>query len=187
MQTGDGRNPPPARSPSTPSRWCNAIPHRAATRMAPTSTWRSMHSRWPLPTPTSTPSPSSAATVTSLRWSTNSSSTTSGFSLSGPRLGDCNLTSAPPRPRRAGAPQPQQQRQQPHSEKPQQQPQPQQQPPPQQQQQQQQRQPHKRVALDLAQSMPLVERALGVLERREVRPQLGLLKSTMLQLDSTFN
>ena len=53
--------------------------------------------------------------------------------------------------------------------------------------QQQQRQPHKRVALDLAQAMPLVERALGVLERREVRPQLGLLKSTMLQLDSTFN
>jgi hypothetical protein len=43
------------------------------------------------------------------------------------------------------------------------------------------------VALDLAQAMPLVERALGVLERREVRPQLGLLKSTMLQLDSTFN
>ena len=32
-----------------------------------------------------------------------------------------------------------------------------------------------------------MERALGVLERREVRPQLGLLKSTMLQLDSTFN
>src|SRR5204863_87086 len=46
---------------------------------------------------------------------------------------------------------------------------------------------HKRVALDLAQAMPLVERALNVLERREVRPQLGLLKSTMLQLDSTFN
>src|SRR5579863_6280069 len=64
--------------------------------------------------------------------------------------------------------------------------------PPQQQQSserppQQQRQSHKRVALDLAQAMPLVERALGVLERREVRPQLGLLKSTMLQLDSTFN
>ena len=53
--------------------------------------------------------------------------------------------------------------------------------------QQQQRPPNKRVALDLAQAMPLVERALGVLERREVRPQLGLLKSTMLQLDSTFN
>src|SRR5438105_4291085 len=58
---------------------------------------------------------------------------------------------------------------------------------PPQQQQPQQRPPQKRVALDLAQSMPLVERALGVLERREVRPQLGLLKSTMLQLDSTFN
>ena len=52
---------------------------------------------------------------------------------------------------------------------------------------QQQRPPHKRVALDLVQAMPLVERALSVLERREVRPQLGLLKSTMLQLDSTFN
>jgi uncharacterized protein (TIGR00288 family) len=52
---------------------------------------------------------------------------------------------------------------------------------------QQQRPPHKRVVLELAQAMPLVERALGVLERREVRPQLGLLKSTMLQLDSTFN
>jgi uncharacterized protein (TIGR00288 family) len=50
-----------------------------------------------------------------------------------------------------------------------------------------QQQQHKRVTLDLAQAMPLVERALGVLERREVRPQLGLLKSTMLQLDSTFN
>src|SRR5579863_8985771 len=37
-------------------------------------------------------------------------------------------------------------------------------------------------SLDLQQSMPLVERALQVLERREVRPQLGLLKSTMLQL-----
>ena len=66
--------------------------------------------------------------------------------------------------------------------------------PQQQQHQPQQHQPHpqkqqqhKRVALDLSQAMPLVERALGVLERREVRPQLGLLKSTMLQLDSTFN
>src|SRR5689334_11320207 len=55
------------------------------------------------------------------------------------------------------------------------------------QQQQRPQQHNKRVALDLAQAMPLVERALGVLERREVRPQLGLLKSTMLQLDSTFN
>jgi uncharacterized protein (TIGR00288 family) len=42
-------------------------------------------------------------------------------------------------------------------------------------------------ALDLHQAMPLVERALQVLERREVRPQLGLLKSTMLQLDSSFS
>jgi uncharacterized protein (TIGR00288 family) len=76
------------------------------------------------------------------------------------------------------------------------QPQPQQQPPreqgPQQQQPQQQGPPPKhqqqrRQPLDLAQAMPLVERALNVLERREVRPQLGLLKSTMLQLDSTFN
>jgi uncharacterized protein (TIGR00288 family) len=41
--------------------------------------------------------------------------------------------------------------------------------------------------LDLGQSMALVERALQVLERRAVQPQLGLLKSTMLQLDSTFN
>jgi uncharacterized protein (TIGR00288 family) len=41
--------------------------------------------------------------------------------------------------------------------------------------------------LELDQSMPLVERALQVLERREVQPQLGLLKSTMLQLDSAFN
>lgn len=41
--------------------------------------------------------------------------------------------------------------------------------------------------LELAQSMPLVERALQVLERREVKPQLGLLKSTMLQLDPAFS
>jgi uncharacterized protein (TIGR00288 family) len=76
------------------------------------------------------------------------------------------------------------------------------QPPPrtaqQQQQQPQQQQPqpqgqrglppHRRPApLDLAQAMPLVERALQALERRSVRPQLGLLKSTMLQLDSAFN
>lgn len=41
--------------------------------------------------------------------------------------------------------------------------------------------------LELAQVMPLVERALQVLERREVKPQLGLLKSTMLQLDPAFS
>jgi uncharacterized protein (TIGR00288 family) len=55
--------------------------------------------------------------------------------------------------------------------------------PPQPPQQQQPRPP----ALDLSLSMSLVERALQVLERRNVQPQLGLLKSTMLQLDSTFN
>ena len=41
--------------------------------------------------------------------------------------------------------------------------------------------------LPFEQAMPLVERALQVLERRGVQPQLGLLKSTMLQLDSTFS
>jgi uncharacterized protein (TIGR00288 family) len=41
--------------------------------------------------------------------------------------------------------------------------------------------------LELGQAMPLVERALQVLERRAVQPQLGLLKSTMLQLDPAFN
>jgi uncharacterized protein (TIGR00288 family) len=41
--------------------------------------------------------------------------------------------------------------------------------------------------LELIQAMPLVERALQVLERRAVQPQLGLLKSTMLQLDPAFN
>ena len=41
--------------------------------------------------------------------------------------------------------------------------------------------------LELGLAMPLVERALQVLERRAVQPQLGLLKSTMLQLDSAFN
>jgi hypothetical protein len=41
--------------------------------------------------------------------------------------------------------------------------------------------------LDLNQALPLVERALQVLERRAVQPQLGLLKSTMLQLDPAFS
>ena len=55
-------------------------------------------------------------------------------------------------------------------------------------QQQQQRGPKDRPApLDLAQAVPLVERALEVLERRAVQPQLGLLKSTMLQLTPSFN
>lgn len=52
----------------------------------------------------------------------------------------------------------------------------------------QQQDPQSRpAALDLALAMPLVERSLQVLERRNVQPQLGLLKSTMLQLDSTFS
>ena len=37
------------------------------------------------------------------------------------------------------------------------------------------------------QALPLVKRALKVLSEREVTPQLGLLKSTLLQLDSTFS
>jgi uncharacterized LabA/DUF88 family protein len=37
------------------------------------------------------------------------------------------------------------------------------------------------------QVMPLLRRAMKVLSDREVSPQLGLLKSTMLQLDSTFS
>ena len=41
--------------------------------------------------------------------------------------------------------------------------------------------------VDLAKAIPLVKRALKVLVDREVSPQLGLLKSTLLQLDSTFS
>ena len=37
------------------------------------------------------------------------------------------------------------------------------------------------------QVVPLVRRALKILSDREVSPQLGLLKSTLLQLDSTFS
>jgi uncharacterized LabA/DUF88 family protein len=46
-----------------------------------------------------------------------------------------------------------------------------------------------RAALDtrpLSDALPNVQRALKILEDREVAPQLGLLKSTLLQLDSTF-
>jgi uncharacterized protein (TIGR00288 family) len=42
------------------------------------------------------------------------------------------------------------------------------------------------VDASLAKALPLVRRALKVLSDREVSPQLGLLKSTLLQLDSTF-
>jgi uncharacterized LabA/DUF88 family protein len=43
------------------------------------------------------------------------------------------------------------------------------------------------AASDVGKAMPLVKRALKVLVDREVSPQLGLLKSTLLQLDSTFS
>jgi uncharacterized protein (TIGR00288 family) len=39
----------------------------------------------------------------------------------------------------------------------------------------------------IAQVIPLVRRALKILSDREVTPQTGLLKSTLLQLDSTFS
>ena len=39
----------------------------------------------------------------------------------------------------------------------------------------------------IAKALPLIARALKVLSDREVTPQLGLLKSTLLQLDSTFS
>jgi uncharacterized LabA/DUF88 family protein len=40
---------------------------------------------------------------------------------------------------------------------------------------------------NLSKAVPMVRRALKVLSDREVSPQLGLLKSTLLQLDSTFS
>jgi hypothetical protein len=43
------------------------------------------------------------------------------------------------------------------------------------------------ASADIAKALPLVKRALKVLSDREVAPQLGLLKSTLLQLDSTFS
>ena len=43
-----------------------------------------------------------------------------------------------------------------------------------------------RRSLPLSQAVPLIDRALRALELRGVQPQLGLLKSTMLQLDPVF-
>ena len=43
------------------------------------------------------------------------------------------------------------------------------------------------VDTNLSKAVPVVRRALKVLLDREVSPQLGLLKSTLLQLDSTFS
>src|ERR1041384_4728458 len=47
--------------------------------------------------------------------------------------------------------------------------------------------PSAAAASDISKALPLVKRALKVLSEREVAPQLGLLKSTLLQLDSTFS
>jgi uncharacterized protein (TIGR00288 family) len=44
-----------------------------------------------------------------------------------------------------------------------------------------------RATSDISKALPIVRRALKVLSEREVAPQLGLLKSTLLQLDSTFS
>jgi uncharacterized protein (TIGR00288 family) len=46
---------------------------------------------------------------------------------------------------------------------------------------------HSTGTTPIQQVLPLVKRALKVLSEREVTPQLGLLKSTLLQLDSTFS
>ena len=43
------------------------------------------------------------------------------------------------------------------------------------------------AATPIAQAFPIVRRALKILADREVSPQTGLLKSTLLQLDSTFS
>jgi uncharacterized LabA/DUF88 family protein len=43
------------------------------------------------------------------------------------------------------------------------------------------------AAAPVTQAFPLVRRALKILADREVTPQTGLLKSTLLQLDSTFS
>jgi uncharacterized LabA/DUF88 family protein len=43
------------------------------------------------------------------------------------------------------------------------------------------------ASVPIAQAFPIVRRALKVLADREVSPQTGLLKSTLLQLDSTFS
>ena len=46
---------------------------------------------------------------------------------------------------------------------------------------------HSSSTQPIEQAVPLVKRALKVLADREVSPQLGLLKSTLLQLDSSFS
>lgn len=46
---------------------------------------------------------------------------------------------------------------------------------------------HAAITAQLRDALPPLRRALGILTDREVSPQLGLLKSTLLQLDSTFS
>jgi uncharacterized LabA/DUF88 family protein len=47
--------------------------------------------------------------------------------------------------------------------------------------------PKAHLRQSIEEAVPLVKRALNVLTEREVSPQLGLLKSTLLQLDSSFS
>ena len=49
------------------------------------------------------------------------------------------------------------------------------------------RAPAPRASAPVTQAYPIVRRALKILADREVSPQTGLLKSTLLQLDSTFS
>lgn len=49
------------------------------------------------------------------------------------------------------------------------------------------RPPAPTASVPIAQAFPIVRRALKLLSEREVSPQIGLLKSTLLQLDSTFS
>ena len=49
------------------------------------------------------------------------------------------------------------------------------------------KQSRSRTEAPLEKAVPLIRRALKILTDREVSPQLGLLKSTLLQLDSTFS
>ncbi len=44
-----------------------------------------------------------------------------------------------------------------------------------------------RALIDITTAMPLIRRAIKLLADREMTPQLGLLKSTLLQLDSSFS
>jgi hypothetical protein len=47
--------------------------------------------------------------------------------------------------------------------------------------------PQMQPSTSLSQAYPIIRRALKILADREVSPQTGLLKSTLLQLDSTFS